>query len=314
MPKIYKKILKNKPYFYISEQIKFDKKNKKIQVYVGKKVPNNLSPFYKKLKYKEQNLIKKYIDVLFDNEKIFSKKYTHNIEKLKTELKYEMFNLSEFKKEQLWTRYAVQFIFESNAIEGSKLSKNEVHSIINNKYIKKNIERREIKEVRNSIEVFNLIRSKTFKLNQHHIIYLHKLLTDGLNIHTGYKRLDIIVNNKETTPNGKVRSDMKKLLDWWKNNKKTTRHPLAIAADFHQRFEHIHPFEDGNGRTGRLLFNWILLYYGYPPILFLYQNRRTYFNALNQADEGRKNKWYWYCIRTYKQSMQWLLDQMPRES
>jgi Fic family protein len=136
------------------------------------------------------------------------------------------------------------------------------------------------------------------------------MLVDGLDIRSGYKQVDIVVNNKETTPSGRVRHDMKILLDWWNKNKKIYRHPLALATDFHQRFEHIHPFEDGNGRTGRLLFNWILMQFGYPPILFLYQNRRTYFNALNHADEGRRNKWYWYCIKTYKQSIEWLLSEI----
>ena len=85
---------------------------------------------------------------------------------------------------------------------------------------------------------------------------------------------------------------------------------MTIAANFHQRFERVHPFEDGNGRTGRLLFNYILLQYGYLPVLFLYQNRQAYFNALNQADEGRNNKWYWYVIKVYKDSMGWFLKEI----
>jgi len=100
---------------------------------------------------------------------------------------------------------------------------------------------------------------------------------------------------------------MKILLDWYKDSKKKNLHPLNLAADFHQRFEVIHPFEDGNGRVGRLLFDWILFDYNYPPILFLYQNRQKYFNALNQADEGRKNKWSWFVLQVYKKSIKWLL-------
>ncbi len=136
---------------------------------------------------------------------------------------------------------------------------------------------------------------------------MHKLLVAGLDIKAGYKRVAIIVNNKPTAPAGKVRAEMGKLLIWWQDNKKSRRHPLALAADFHQRFERIHPFEDGNGRAGRLLFNYILMEFGYPPILFLHKNRQAYFNALNQADEGRKNKLYWQVIKIYKQSLKWLL-------
>lgn len=204
----------------------------------------------------------------------------------------------------------MQFIFESNAIEGSKLSKSEVEAIIKKKYIKQTIEKREIREVQNSIKAFDIIRSDKFKLNQRQIINLHKLLVNGLGINTGYKKVDIIVNDKSTTPVGEVRTEMSRLLNWLADNKNNGRHPLQVAVDFHQRFERVHPFEDGNGRIGRLLLNWILLRYGYPPMLFLYQNRQQYFNALNQADEGRKNKWHWYCLRVYKNSVGWILKEI----
>jgi len=310
MPKVYKKFIKNKPYYYLTEQVRLNGKNKKIQVYLGKNIPNDLNEYYTELAKKERILVAENLDKLFVFEKIFDKEQIDKIENLQIDLKYKLNNLSDFKKEQIWTRYAVQFIFESNAIEGSKLSKNEVNSIVQKKYVKKTIERREIKEVKNSISAFKIIRGEYFELNQHQIINLHKLLVSNLGINTGYKKADIVVNNKPTTPAGQVRSEMGRLLNWWKMSKKNKRHPLAIAADFHQRFEHIHPFEDGNGRIGRLIFNYILLQYGYLPVLFLYQNRQLYFNALSQADRNRINKWYWYVIKVYKDSMAWFLREI----
>jgi len=310
MPYIYQKFSQNKPYFYLVEGITLKGKSKKIQVYLGKKVPNNLAKYYAKLALKEKRLIQENLGELFEFEKIFDKEQIGKVESLRIALNYKLIDLSDFKREQLWTRYAVQFIFESNAIEGSKLSSAEVNSIVKKKYVKKSIERREIKEVQNSIKAFNLIKSNKFKLNQHQIIALHKMLVTGLGIRSGYKKVDIIVNNKLTTPAGEVRMEMAKLLKWFRESKKEKRHPLVRAADFHQRFERIHPFEDGNGRVGRLIFNWLLLQVGYPPLLFLYQNRQLYFNALNQADEGRKNKWYWYCLRVYKNSVGWFLQEI----
>jgi len=310
MPYIHRKIVQNKPYFYLIEGVTLKGKSKKIQAYLGKKVPKNLGKYYNLLAEKEKHLIRKNLGNLFKFEKIFNKEQLGKIEDLRINLKYKMLSLSRAKKEQIWTRYAVQFIFESNAIEGSKLSSDEVRSIVKKKYIKKSLERREIREVRNSIKALNLIRSGKFKLNQHQIIALHKLLMSGLGVNTGYKKVDIIVNNKPTTPAGEVRAKMAELFVWFNKSKKEKRHPLVLAADFHQRFEYIHPFEDGNGRVGRLIFNWLLLQAGYSPLLFLYQNRRLYFNALNQADEGRKNKWHWYCLRVYKNTIKWFLQEI----
>jgi len=308
MPQIYKKFSQGKPYFYLDEQLRINKKTKKIQVYIGKVIPKNLSRYYLELAKKEKVLIKDNLKILFKLNKIFNKEQVEKIENLRINFKYLLLQMSDFEKERLWLRYAVQFIFESNAIEGSKLSPKEVDTIVKREYIKKIIEKREIREVRNSIKAFKIIRSKNFTLNQHQIINLHKLLVGGLNINTGYKKKEIIVNNKLTTKPGKVRKDMKILLDWYKKAKKQNLHPLNLATDFHQKFEIIHPFEDGNGRVGRLLFNWVLFSYNYPPILFLYQNRQRYFNALNEADEGRKSKWHWFSVEVYKKSIKWLLS------
>lgn len=309
MVKIYKKSLQNKPYFFLIEQLRINGKNKKIQVYLGKSIPNNLTGYYEKLLKKEKQLFWEEASKLFVLNKAFDLCQVTKIEDSRIDLKYKILNLSDFKKERFWTRYAVQFIFESNAIEGSKLSQTEVNSIVQKKVIKSSVEKREIKEVKNSIKAFEIIRSRDFCLNQHKIINLHKTLVSGLAIKTGYKRVEIVVNNKKTTPVGQVRKEMAELLTWLKKAEKSRKHPLVIAADFHQRFERIHPFEDGNGRLGRLLFNFILMQNGYPPILFLYQNRRSYFEALNQADEGRKNKWYRHILQVYKKSLAWLVKE-----
>ena len=64
-------------------------------------------------------------------------------------------------------------------------------------------------------------------------------------------------------------------------------HPLQLAAKFHGWFENIHPFEDGNGRVGRFLMNIILVNRGYPPLIIRKTQRISYFNALEDSDNGR---------------------------
>ncbi|HEY6098592.1 MAG TPA: Fic family protein, partial [Anaeromyxobacter sp.] len=67
------------------------------------------------------------------------------------------------------------------------------------------------------------------------------------------------------------------------------RHPIVHAADHHAWLERIHPFVDGNGRSGRLVLNFMLLQHGYPPAVILASQRRRYLNALENADEGNPN-------------------------
>lgn len=62
------------------------------------------------------------------------------------------------------------------------------------------------------------------------------------------------------------------------------QHPMMFVADLHARFEQIHPFRDGNGRTGRLATNLLLVRHGYPPAVILKRDRTRYLNALRRAD------------------------------
>ena len=59
---------------------------------------------------------------------------------------------------------------------------------------------------------------------------------------------------------------------------------LKVASYFHTRFEHIHPFADGNGRVGRTLLNYFLMTHEHPPIIIYEEDRRGYYNALESYD------------------------------
>ena len=80
-------------------------------------------------------------------------------------------------------------------------------------------------------------------------------------------------------------------LDEW--SRSTTdlagRHPVIHVAHHHAWLERIHPFVDGNGRTGRLVLNFMLVQHGYPPAVILASQRRRYLQALQTADEGNPN-------------------------
>jgi hypothetical protein len=65
-----------------------------------------------------------------------------------------------------------------------------------------------------------------------------------------------------------------------------TDHPLARVADIHAAFERIHPFRDGNGRTGRLVMNLLLVRLGYPPAVIYKKDRAKYLHGLDRADKG----------------------------
>ena len=66
----------------------------------------------------------------------------------------------------------------------------------------------------------------------------------------------------------------------------TAESPIESLAAAHCEFERIHPFLDGNGRTGRLLLNLVLVRMGYPPVIIYKPDRTKYLRSLRRADEG----------------------------
>ncbi|MCW3102777.1 MAG: hypothetical protein JWO09_1217 [Bacteroidetes bacterium] len=80
---------------------------------------------------------------------------------------------------------------------------------------------------------------------------------------------------------------MHDLLEWYHRQKENKNvNPILLAAEFHYEFIRIHPFDDGNGRTARILMNFILMQFHYPPVIIKTEDKENYFIALRQADAG----------------------------
>jgi Fic family protein len=282
-------------YFYLSERVKVKNKFKKIQVFLGKNVPTDTRKYFAILQEKERVLLPK-INPHPDSALLTP--HYRKVEQSRLDWKYFIAQLSLTKYQKLMNQFAVIFIYESNAIEGSRLSQKEVEAIILKKYVKKSLPRHEVQEAENAIKAFDMIQSLNFSLSQKNLKLLHKVVTENLNIPTGFKKENIVVNNKETTDPKEVRAELKKLFAWYKNSKNVI-HPFERTMVFHNRFEHIHPFTDGNGRVGRLILNWMLLKESYGTILFRNRNRVAYFSALDKGDEGRYRNLLTLATKTY---------------
>ena len=91
--------------------------------------------------------------------------------------------------------------------------------------------------------------------------------------------------NFKSTPAPYVKTDMDLLLKWYNEYKKKL-HPLVLAILFHHKFEKIHPFMDGNGRTGRMVLNYLLLKNNYPPLIIHKKTHENYLKALRKVDKS----------------------------
>jgi Fic family protein len=122
----------------------------------------------------------------------------------------------------------------------------------------------------------------------------------------GFKKEEVIVGNSQTTPPEKVKEELTNLVKWYRANKNKL-HPLILAFEFHKRYEFIHPFRDGNGRTGRLIMNKILMSAGYSPIIVYKDNKLSYFNALEKSKEGKLKNYYQFMLEQADKSYDYVL-------
>lgn len=79
---------------------------------------------------------------------------------------------------------------------------------------------------------------------------------------------------------------MDRFLHWLNDPETLVMHPVRLAALAHYKLVYIHPFTDGNGRTSRLLMNWILMQFGFPPVIIRKQDRLLYYQHLVTANDG----------------------------
>jgi Fic family protein len=105
------------------------------------------------------------------------------------------------------------------------------------------------------------------------------------------------------------------LIKWYnekRNNKETNG--ILLASEFHYRFLRIHPFDDGNGRTARILMNFILMQYGYPPVIIKTEDKENYFSALRQADAGMFEPFAEYIAKNLVRSLEIMIAGAKGES
>ena len=131
-----------------------------------------------------------------------------------------------------------------------------------------------------------LFHNRKKELSHDLICNIHDSLLENIDSRKGYRTQDVRVfkANFKSTTWPFVKNDMDLLLKWFKEHEKKL-HPFILAVIFHHKIEKIHPFMDGNGRTGRILRNYILLQHDYPPIIITKKNRTKYLTNLHKADE-----------------------------
>ena len=187
---------------------------------------------------------------------------------------------------KLQNNLRTEFIYNSNAIEGNTLTLRETDIIlqfgitVKGKSLK---EHNEVKGQEYALDFLNEVLKKEEPLSIRLIREFHALiLNDDKDNRGRFKQENntILGAKFQTTPFYKVEEKLQELID---NFNESDKNLIEKVAKFHNDFEMVHPFNDGNGRTGRLLMNLELMKNGYPITIIKNEDRDDYYQALEIA-------------------------------
>jgi Fic family protein len=298
------KKIKGKNYIYAEYSFRLpDGRIKKLSKLIKKEEDKNTKDIKEYFLKKEAESYKEYAVSNYKPDSIFTEELFENTEMIRVEYKKLVNNLTKKQMRDILDRFTINFTYESNAIEGNSLTLKDVTLIIQERIVPEGKDLREIYETRNALEANELLFNNKIKIDAKSILHLHKILVQDTGVNFGFKKIPnfLLMRDVKTSPPEKVKEEMDSLIKWY-NSLKGRYHPLKIASEFHARFEQIHPFEDGNGRTGRILINAILLENGYPPLIIRKTMRNSYFSALESFDNGHKLKLERFLIEKFKKT------------
>ncbi len=279
--------------YYLAHSFRVGSLVKKISIYLG----SNLT--LEELELKRKDAEAKLEDRIREAQAIrdpyittLSPSESKELKTLEARGEVHVLHLSELD----WNKFKEAFTYNTNAIEGSYIEPKEVVDILRRDKWPQDRSKEDISETYGVAEAVDYIRATEDHISLKLIKELHRIVFKNSKVFPGQfrkKGVEVVVADAygnvihRGALSEQVPIMLKELIGWYNRNK-TNYPPIVLAAVVHNQFEIIHPFQDGNGRVGRLLLNNILLKHNLPPLNIELRNRAEYYAAL-QAYEKAHN-------------------------
>jgi Fic family protein len=209
--------------------------------------------------------------------------------------------LSSEERQSYGSDFLVRFTYNTNAIEGNRLSLRETAMIFTEGILPTGASTNDYNEALNSRDALKIIKMHRGGLGNRYILRLHGHLTKNTSCRLSGKYRDcgvrIMGSEWLPPPASEVPQEMTRLIRWYNNNR-ARLHPVEIGALLHMKLVQTHPFTDGNGRISRLLMNWVLSKHGYPMFYIENRDKANYYKAIEKADRGDLRAFVGYVAST----------------
>ncbi len=286
MVSVRKKTISGQSYYYLEHSYRKSGSIIKKEKYLGKKVPNDLEEVKKQFFYE------------LSAETWFAK-----LDEIKENYSKEVVKLPSYIREKEAKSFSVRFTFDSNKIEGSKLTLRETASLIQEGTAPKEKPMEDVKEAESHYNVFLEMMGCSKDLSFQLVLEWYKKLFQATKPEIAGKLREhqVAISGSKFLPPlpVEVYALTKEFFKWYDKNKK--KHAVELAALVHLKFVSIHPFADGNGRISRLLMNFVLHKRSFPMLNIRYEKRNSYYTALERAQTKENDSiflnWFYkrYC-------------------
>ena len=200
---------------------------------------------------------------------------------------YGKLNADDIKKYE--EDFIVRFTYNTNAIEGNRLSLRETSMILTENIIPAGATPNDYNEAINSRDCLNFIKNYKGEFNQKFLLKIHQFLTKNTNckIVGKCRDHDVRISGSDWVPpsSTKIKNELRKIFQWYYSKRKKL-HPIELGAILHNKLVRLHPFSDGNGRTSRVVMNWVLMKNKFPMFYVELRDKIHYYEAIEDGDKG----------------------------
>jgi Fic family protein len=288
MVTIRKKTVEENSYFYLEHSFRKDGKVEKKELYLGKEIPKDI-----------EKIKKEFIS------EIYNETWLNQLDKIKENYSREQKKTPDSAKEKEIENFMIKFTYNTQRIEGSKLTLRDTANLLEKGETPKKL-LRDIKEAEAHKKVFYEMLKYSKDLNLQIVLQWNKTLLSETkpDIAGKIRNHGVAISGSKFIPPLAIELDilLKEFFDWYSKNKGKL-HPVALSALVHLKFVTIHPFSDGNGRISRLMINFILNKNGFPMLDIPYVNRNGYYTALERSQVKKDEKIFlqWFFKRYLKE-------------
>jgi Fic family protein len=277
--------------YYLVHSFRQGKKVRKIRRYLGTDLSAEKLKQIREIAEKQilirANAFKRINDPLLE---VLSSEEINRIKELQEKQQFKVFHLSEGQ----WKQFTELFTYNTNAIEGSELNQKEVKNVLEKNQWPRDKTKEDIAEALGVQKAIQFIRETKEHVSIELINKIHYIVFENSKPYAGKLRakgVEVVVRDRmgnvvhEGAPSEKISELLKELAEWYTKNQKKYP-PILLASVVHNQFENIHPFEDGNGRVGRILMNNVLIKHRLPPVNIDFKRRKEYYQSLQEYEKN----------------------------